>query len=89
MSSKDALYMQNKKMALCTLCEYSIYDAIEEKGWNCSNRNSKHFTRKFDLPMKSIEICEVFQFATKSCRKWVEEEIKKVEAKAQTTLGDF
>ena len=88
MSSKDALYMQNKKMALCTLCEYSIYDAIEEKGWNCSNRNSKHFTRRWDLDI-NITHCDVFQFATNSCKKWVEHEIRKKDEKAQTTLGDF
>ena len=33
--------------------------------------------------------CDVFQFATGSCRKWVEYEFKKAEAKKQTTLGDF
>lgn len=80
--------MQHKGMELCPLCEYSIYDAINGKGWNCNNRNSKHSTRNWNLDI-TITICDVFQFATNSCRKWVEHEIKKVEAKAQTTLGDF
>ena len=80
--------MQHKNMELCSLCEYSVYDAIDEKGWNCNNRESKHFTRNWDLNI-NITNCDVFQFATGSCRKWVEYEFKKAEAKKQTTLGDF
>ena len=80
--------MQHKKIQLCPLCEYSIYDAICEKGWNCNNRNSRHFTRNWNLDI-SITVCDVFQFAVNNCRKWVEHEVKKREAKAQTTLGDF
>ena len=88
MSSKDSLFMQHKNMELCHLCEYSVYDAVNEKGWNCNNRNSKHFTRKWDLDI-TIMVCDVFQFATASCKRWVESEFKKAEAKKQTTLGDF
>ncbi len=80
--------MQHKNIALCPLCEYSQYDAIDEKGWNCNNRNSKHFNRKWNLDI-SITSCDCFIFATKSCKKYVEYEVKKAEAKAQTTLGDF
>lgn len=88
MGTKDSLFMQHKNIALCPLCEYSQYDAIDEKGWNCNNRESKHFTRVWNLDI-NITNCDVFQFATGSCRKWVEYEFKKAEAKKQTTLGDF
>lgn len=88
MGTKDSLYMQHKNIDLCPLCEYSIYDALDEKGWNCNNRNSNHFTRNWDLDI-NITSCDVFQFATNSCKKWVEYEFKKEEAKKQTRLGDF
>ena len=88
MSTKDSLFMQHKNMELCSLCEYSVYDAIDEKGWNCINVNSKYRTRNWNLNI-NITNCDVFQFATGSCRKWVEYEFKKAEAKKQTTLGDF
>lgn len=81
--------MQHKNIELCPLCEYSGYDGINEKGWNCNNHDSKHFTRNWNLQMDSIRSCDVFQFATNSCKKWVEHEIRKKDEKAQTTLGDF
>ena len=88
MSTKDSLYMQHKNIELCPLCEYAIYDAINEKGWNCNNRNSKYFTRNWNLNI-NITKCDCFQFAVNSCRKWVEYEMRKRDEKAQTTLGDF
>lgn len=80
--------MQHKNIELCPLCEYAVYDAINENGWNCNNRNSRHFTRNWNLDI-SITNCDVFQFAVNSCRKWVEHEMRKKDEKAQTTLGDF
>lgn len=88
MSTKDSLFMQHKNIELCPLCEYSVYDAIDEKGWNCNNPNSKHFTRNWNLDI-NITSCDCFMFATGSCKKYVEYEVKKAEAKQQTTLGDF
>lgn len=88
MSTKDSLFMQHKNIELCPLCEYSVYDAIDEKGWNCNNHNSKHFTRNWNLDI-NITSCDCFMFATGSCKKYVEYEVKKAEAKQQTTLGDF
>ena len=87
MGTKDSLYMQHKNIELCPLCEYAVYDAIGEKGWNCNNHDSRHYNRNWNLIMPTE--CNCFQFATGSCKKWVEHEIKKAEAKAQTTLGDF
>ena len=88
MATKDARFMQDKQISLCPLCQHSIYDAINENGWNCKNRNSNHYTHEWDLDI-TIMVCDVFQFATASCKRWVESEFKKAEAKKQTTLGDF
>lgn len=89
MGTKDSIFMKHKNIPLCPICEYGLYDAINERGFNCNNRKSDHFCRDWGLPFKNITDCDVFQFATGSCRKWVEYEFKKAEAKKQTTLGDF
>lgn len=79
--------MKDKNIRLCPICEYSQYDVIGDRGWNCLNNRSNHYTRFWDLPV--VTDCECFRFATGSCRKWAEEEVKRAEAKQQTTLGDF
>ena len=89
LSTKDALYMQDKKFEICKLCKYSVYDAITESGWNCTNSGSKHFTTGWDLPVADILFCPIFLFAVEGLRKWVKSEIKLVEEKKQTTLGDW
>lgn len=87
--NKDALYMKDKNMQLCIICEYAVYDAIQERGFNCNNRESSHFCRDWSLPVASITSCTGFCFAVPSAKRWVEDQVKRNEAKAQTTLGDF
>lgn len=81
--------MKNKHMEVCKYCKYSVYDAINEKGWNCSNRNSQHHTTCWDLPVDSILDCDVFTFPFDGMKKHVLSIVKKEEIKAQTTLEGF
>lgn len=90
MGTKDSLYMQDKGRPLCKLCKYSIYDVLGDSGgWNCSKRESGHFTNDWDLPVDIVTSCNVFVFAVPILKKIVEDEIKEAEAKCQMTLEDF
>ena len=88
MSTKDSLFMQNKDMSLCEMCKYSVFN-INVDGWNCSNKESVHFTTDWDLLVGSITDCEVFVFAVPIFQKIIENEEKERAAKAQTVLECF
>ncbi len=81
--------MRDKGMEVCKYCKYSVYDAINEEGWNCNNRNSKHHTKDWDLAADTILECDVFAFPFDGLKKYVLSNAKRAEEKAQTTLGDF
>ena len=87
--TKDSRYMEDKDFPLCPLCEFGLYDAINEQGFNCTNTRSGHYTKVWDLPFENITSCNEFLFAVPAARKWVEMEVRKEEEKAQCTLDLF
>ena len=90
MSTKDSLYMQDKKQSLCPMCKYSAYNVLnDDGGWNCNKRESGHYTKDWDLPVESITCCDFFLFAIPIMKKIVENEKAEREAKMQTTLECF
>ena len=84
MNSDLSLIKKTRDKRICTSCKYSSYDALEEKGWNCNNRESRHYTKNYDLTLQ--EDCKHFQFAVSSMEKHAKNIVKENEAKAQTTL---
>ncbi len=89
MATKDARFMQDKQISLCPLCQHSIYDAINENGWNCKNRNSNHYTHEWDLHIDDIVMCDVFSFAYPGLKGVIEKQLKREDAKKQTSLLEF
>ncbi|MBQ6628044.1 MAG: hypothetical protein IJH65_04430 [Methanobrevibacter sp.] len=87
MTTKDSLYMHDKNMELCPMCKYSSFDGLHESGWNCNKKECDHYTMDYDLIIQTK--CDYFTFAINSSRKWIENRIKRLETKAQTTLEGF
>ena len=79
-----SLIKKTKDKKICVSCKFSSYDALEEKGWNCNNQESEHFTRNYDLILQ--EDCRLFKFAIPTMERIAKQIIKEEDAKAQTTL---
>ena len=84
MNNDLILIQKTKDKKICISCKYSTYDAVEEKGWNCCNKESEHYTNNYDLSLQ--EDCKFFKFAIPTMERIAKQIIKEEAAKAQTTL---
>ena len=84
--NRDLNLMKKSKLQLCPSCKYSAYDAINEKGWNCLNKESDNYTNDYSLDISIVKECKCFKFALENFADSCRQIIKENDKKAQTTL---